>query len=154
MDLYAELTALTGALQRASVDSALCGALALAVHGITRATKDIDLIVPKDAEDALRGAVRSVGYTVEALPMKFNSGIQVQRFTKLVDGRPLLLDILWAEGPLRPIWERRQRVQWAHGSIDVVTREDLITLKVTAGRPQDLADIAALAKQEGREDVD
>jgi hypothetical protein len=152
VDLYAELSAVARALDEASVDYALCGALALAAHGVPRATKDIDLIARREDAEALRTAVRRVGYTIEALPMRFNSGVQVQRYTKLIDGRPLMLDVLWAEGALEPIWARRETVQWDQGEIAVVSRADLITLKVTAGRPQDLADVAALAKLEGRDD--
>jgi hypothetical protein len=45
---------------------------------------------------------------------------------------------------------RRERLAWGEGDIWVVSREDLITLKLTAGRPQDLVDIQSLAALEGR----
>lgn len=152
MDLYAELVAIVAQLDAHDIDYALCGALALAVHGAPRATKDIDILARKSDADAVRDRVREAGYTFEALPMTFSSGIEVQRFSKLIDGRPLLLDVLWAEGNLTPIWGRRIQVQWKDGAIWVVSRDDLITLKITAGRPQDLADVQALAKLEGRND--
>jgi hypothetical protein len=150
MDLYAELAAVVDALDAEGVPYALCGALALAIHGAPRATKDLDLIARKEDEPKVRAAVRRAGYVFEALPMEFSSGIEVQRFSKLVDGRPLMLDFLWALGPLEPIWARRVRVRWREGDLHVVSRDDLITLKLTAGRPQDLVDIQSLVALEGR----
>jgi Nucleotidyl transferase AbiEii toxin, Type IV TA system len=150
VDLYAELTAVVRELRNEAVEYALCGALALAVHGAPRATRDLDLIARKEDEDRVRSAVRRAGYLFEALPMEFSSGIEVQRFSKLIEGTPLMLDFLWAAGPLQPIWGRRERLPWREGEIWVVSREDLITLKLTAGRPQDLVDIQSLLTQEGR----
>ena len=39
IDVYAELVAILEALEEAHIDYALCGALALAVHGAPRATR-------------------------------------------------------------------------------------------------------------------
>jgi hypothetical protein len=150
INLYEELVTVVRELASDGVEYALCGALALAVHGVPRATRDLDLIARKQDEAKVRAAVRRAGYTFEALPMAFASGIEVQRFSKLVDGRPLMLDFLWAGGPLEPIWARRERVPFQEGEIWVVSRDDLITLKLTAGRPQDLIDIQSLTALEGR----
>jgi hypothetical protein len=151
IDLYRELATIARLLHAEGVDYALCGALALAVHGAPRATRDLDLIARKEDEPKVRTAARKAGYTLEALPMTFSSGIEMQRFSKLVDGRPLMLDFLWASGPLEAIWSRRERVPWQEGEIWVVSRDDLITLKLTAGRPQDLVDIKSLMEREGDE---
>jgi hypothetical protein len=150
MDLYHELVTVTDELRAEGVEYALCGALALAVYGAPRATKDLDLIARKEDEAKVRLAVRRAGFIFEALPMEFSSGIEIQRFSKLIDGRPLMLDFLWAKGALEPIWARRERALWRDGEIWVVSKDDLITLKLTAGRPQDLADIQTLAALEGR----
>jgi hypothetical protein len=80
------------------------------------------------------------------------SGITVQRFTKLVEGRPLMLDVLWLTAKLQPVWDDRQRVAWNEGTLSVVSRDGLITLKLTAGRAQDLVDIQSLAAAEGNRD--
>lgn len=150
IDLYQELALLLDELRGADVEYALCGALALAVHGVPRATKDLDLIVRREDEEKLRTAVRRAGYAFEALPMTFASGVELQRFTKLVAGQPLMLDVLWATGPVAAIWTDRQRTDWRGTELWVVSRRALITLKLTAGRPQDLADVQALAALEHR----
>ena len=43
MDLIAELKRVTGAFDEAGLTYALCGGLAVAVHGAPRATTDLDL---------------------------------------------------------------------------------------------------------------
>lgn len=82
--------------------------------------------------------------------MELSIGVEVQRFGKLVDGATLMLDFLWASGPLAAIWSRREPVTWRGRQLAVVSRDDLISLKLTAGRPQDLVDIQSLAALEGR----
>lgn len=52
MDLFAEVVALTAALEAAEVDYAICGGEALAVHGAPRATRDIDLLA-RETDDVL-----------------------------------------------------------------------------------------------------
>lgn len=153
VDVYAELVAVLTAFDAAKIEYALCGALALAVHGAPRATKDIDLIARKEDFEAIRTAVRGLGFTFEALPMTFSgSGIEVQRFTKLVGGRPLMLDVLWLIPKLEVVWNDRVRLPWNEGTLSVVSRDGLITLKLTAGRAQDLVDVQSLAAAEGNRD--
>ncbi|CAN5807547.1 hypothetical protein BH11MYX3_BH11MYX3_44990 [soil metagenome] len=150
VDLYAELVAVLRGFDEANIEYALCGALALAVHGAPRATKDIDLIARKEDLDQIRSVVRSIGFVFEALPMTFSgSGIEVLRFTKLVEGRPLMLDVLWMSPKLQPIWEDRLQLPWKEGTLWVVSRDGLTTLKLTAGRAQDLVDIQSLVAAEG-----
>jgi hypothetical protein len=149
IDVYAEFTAIIGALEAAEIEYALCGALALAVYGAPRATRDIDLIARREDEPRLREVVRGAGFLFEALPMAFTgSGIEVHRFAKLVEGRPLMLDVLWLSATLQPIWDDRQRLPWNEGMLSVVSRDGHITLKLTAGRPQDLVDIQSLTAAE------
>lgn len=153
VDVFAEFAGVIQAFEAANIDYALCGALALAVHGAPRATKDIDLIARREDEGRIRDVAKQLGFVFEALPMEFSSsGIEVQRFTKLIDGRPLMLDILWVNPKLQGIWDDRQRVAWNNGQLSVVSRDGLITLKLTAGRAQDLVDIQSLTAAEGSRD--
>ncbi|HKQ71702.1 MAG TPA: hypothetical protein VJT73_20305 [Polyangiaceae bacterium] len=145
MNFLAELTAVLRALDAFGVDYALCGAAALAVHGVPRATQDIDLLARADRLEQVRRAVAACGFVLEALPMTFAaSGITVHRFTKIVDAHPFMVDILEAEGPLQAVWDTRQRLPWSDGEVGVVSRQGLITMKLAAGRPQDIADLKRL----------
>jgi hypothetical protein len=139
------LGALTRSLDEAGVPYAVCGALALAIHGHPRATKHIDLVTAPDRVDAVKLVARVHGFTLEALPMTFSSsGITMHRVSRIVDGRLLTIDILEGGGPLAPVWASRERVETAHGPVWVVSRAGLVTMKLAAGRPQDLADLAQL----------
>lgn len=52
------------ALQAADVPFAICGGLAVAIHGFVRATKDIDLLIPASAIDAAKNAVKPLGFSL------------------------------------------------------------------------------------------
>jgi hypothetical protein len=145
VDLFGELSIVTRALAGAAVDYALCGAVALAIHGAPRATKDIDLLLKAEDLPRFRDVVRPLGFDIEALPMTFSSsGISVHRFTKLADSEALMIDVLVASGALEGVFATRREVPYDDGSLWVVSRKGLVTLKLAANRPQDLVDIQRL----------
>lgn len=145
LDLRTELDALTKSLDQAGLPYAVCGALALAIHGHPRATKHIDLITTPETIAPLKAVARVHGFTIEALPMTFTtSGITVHRVSRLAGAQILTLDILDGSGVLGPVWDTREKIQTSRGAIWVVSRQGLITMKLAAGRPQDLADLASL----------
>ncbi len=144
MDFFQELKTLVAALEAAAIDYALCGGVALAVHGAPRATQDIDLLLRPEDIDRLREVARGCGFLLEAFPMDFSSGLTIQRFTKLIDGQPLMLDVLFVGGPLETVWAARQRADIDGGVLRVVSRDGLIALKLAAARPQDLVDVQRL----------
>ncbi len=150
MDLFGEVVALTTALDAAAIDYAICGGIALAIHGAPRATMDIDVLARAADVPRLREVARSCGFTLDALPRTFASGVSIQRFTKVeTDGRTLMLDVLHAEGSVDSAWRTRSRVAFASPDgvvreLSVVSREGLITSKLAAGRPQDIVDIQRL----------
>ncbi len=144
LDLYDETLALLEGLSAARVPYAVAGGLALAIHGIPRATVDIDLLVlPLDVDRALAAAAER-GFTVEAMPMRFSDGMQMRRVTRIAGEETLTLDLLLVEGPLVAAWESRVWVETERGTVSVVSRDGLIRMKVAAGRPQDLADLERL----------
>ena len=141
---------MTAALDAAAIDYAICGGIALAIHGAPRATMDIDILARAADVPRLRDVVRACGFTIEALPMTFASGVSIQHFTKVeADGRTLMLDVRHAEGSIDSVWQTRSRIAFASPDgvareLSVVSREGLITLKLAAGRPQDIVDIQRL----------
>ncbi|MBZ0236198.1 MAG: nucleotidyl transferase AbiEii/AbiGii toxin family protein [Deltaproteobacteria bacterium] len=150
LDLVAELEALVDALHREDVDYAVCGGLALAMHGHPRATMDIDLLVAEARVDDVLRIARTIGFDVPARRMTF--GLRagrprvVHRVSKLdADTQDLLpLDVLVVSPELAPVWADRVELVVGSRRIAVVSREGLATMKRIAGRPQDLADLAAL----------
>jgi len=145
LDLRDELDALTKSLDQAAVPYAVCGALALAIHGHPRATRDIDLLIESAHLDVVKALARAHGFVLEALPMTFSgSGITMQRQSRVAGGQILTLDLVLADGPLAPVMATRERHETSRGPVWVVSRQGLVTMKLAAGRPQDLADLARL----------
>jgi hypothetical protein len=144
VNFFEELQNVLGALETGGIDYALCGGVALAIHGAPRATQDIDLLLRPEDIDALRTVARGCGFTLESFPMDFASGLTIQRFTKLIGTVPLMLDVLFVAGALEKVWADRQVVPFQGGNVRVVSRDGLIALKLAAGRPQDVADIKRL----------
>jgi hypothetical protein len=144
LDLFEETMALLNDLEREGVPYAIAGALALAIHGVPRATTDIDLLVRRENVDAVLGVASARGFGVEALPMRFGDGLEVRRTTKVETPDMLTLDLLLVNDNLEPVWVSRERVSTERGDVWVVSRHGLIDMKAWAGREQDLADIRRL----------
>lgn len=146
-DLYEELKTIVARLGEGKIDYALCGGLALALHGIPRATVDIDLLIQKESLEQVQALVRGLGYIIKAEPMTFAKGaIEIHRFSKKDEetGYWLPLDLLLLTPRIERVWESRQEMQWEEGRLWVVSREGLIYLKSLRGSGQDLDDIQKL----------
>ncbi|MDO8957011.1 MAG: hypothetical protein Q7W38_09245 [Deltaproteobacteria bacterium] len=147
LDLYEELKAVIAKLNEAQIDYALCGGLALAIHGIPRATVDIDILIQKESLEKVQILTRGLGYIIKAEPMSFaQEAVEIHRVSKIdPEGRDLLsIDFLLVTSAIKPIWENRQKVEWEEGKLWVVSREGLIRLKSLRGSGQDLDDIQKL----------
>lgn len=153
MNLVDELHAIAAALLAAGVRHAICGGVAVTMHGATRSTKDIDVLVaPEDLSRALE-AIRPLGYLFAALPMVFDEGTSkerhVQRVSKIVEGAHLIVDFLLATSSFTGFLDDRIEVTLPEGTLVVVSRDILLRMKRLAGRQQDLADIEKLESVDG-----
>jgi hypothetical protein len=155
LDLIAELEALVDAFDRAQIDYAVCGGLALGIHGYPRATMDIDVLVAPETVSAALAVARAQGFDIPARKITFGlrtgTPREVHRVSKLdPETNDLLsLDVLVVGPGYEQVWAERARLPWRTREIRVVSRDGLATMKRIAGRPQDLAD---LAKLEGTDD--
>ena len=151
LDLYAELSALILRFERDAVPYALCGGMAMAVHGFVRATEDIDLLVPPESLGRALDAARAAGFDIENEPAVFVGGaVPLRRVCKAEPeaGDLLALDLLVVTPATAAIWDSRVRVPWEHGTLTVVSGEGLIALKSLRNNVQDRADIAHLRGEE------
>ncbi len=131
------------ALNEEGAEYLLVGAYALAVHGLPRATGDMDLWVRATPENALcvLAALRRFGAPLADLTPSdlarpgtvFQLGVAPRRIDVLtsIDG------VTFEEA-----WQRRSTSTLAGVSVPVISREDFVRNKRAAGRPKDLADIA------------
>ena len=144
LNLFEETVGLLTDLERRGIPYAVAGAVALAIHGVPRATTDLDLLVDPQDLDALLGVARARQFGIEALPMRFSDGMEVRRVTKVDGAEMLTLDLLLVNPNLEPVWTARERIPTERGEFWVVSRQGLIQMKAWAGREQDLADIVRL----------
>lgn len=148
MNLVDELHAIASVLRSAGVRHAVCGGLAVTLHGAARLTKDIDLLVfPADLSRILE-LLRPLGYVFAALPLTFEGGTarerHVQRVSKIEGGEHLCVDLLIAEAVFAGLLDDAIEVRTPRGNLTVISRAGLIKMKQLAGRPQDVADLARL----------
>lgn len=152
MNIRDEMLSLIDCLNKADLPYALCGGLAVALHGYVRATKDIDLMVPAAYVPVVVQAVKSAGFrVVNPHPMIFGPGTAreatVHRVSKIEGEEHMVLDILEVNSSNRPAWKGRRAYAFEGRKIWAITKPALIAMKKNAGRPKDLIDIEGL---EGR----
>jgi hypothetical protein len=147
LDLYEEFATLIRALEGAGIPYAVCGGLAMAIHGFPRATVDVDLLVPPESLDALLAVARGLGYTLAAEPMHLARGtVEIRRVSKVdaVQKDLLSLDLLLVTDAVESAWSSRERFAWEGGQAWVTSRQGLIALKRLRGSGQDQDDIRKL----------
>jgi hypothetical protein len=146
-DILDELRKLVVVLDEHEVDYALCGGMAMAVHGRMRMTIDIDLVIRSSALDEVFAIAESLGYNIRGKDMSFAGGaVEIRRVSKIdpKDGELLPLNLLLVTPAILDAWETRRRADWEGGKLSVVSASGLIALKQLRGSDQDLVDIKAL----------
>lgn len=143
------------------VDYVLIGGLAIALHGIERATMNIDVTVAMTPANfaALVEMARELGMT-PVLPVPLEALSNVDQLAQWHRERNLAAFALRAPGaagvtldvllypPLDYPHMRRHAVTFQAGDVTVVVAciDDLIALKQAVGRPIDIADIEHLKR--------
>lgn len=133
------------ALSGEGAEYLLAGAYAVAVHGVPRATGDLDIWVRPTAENArrVRAALTRFGSPVGDLSERdlvtpgtvFQIGVAPNRIDVMTSIDGVAFDDAWAAGRI---------VRVAGLDVPVLSRADLIRNKRATGWPQDLADAARL----------
>ncbi len=153
MNIKTELLSVLDALDAEGIDYALCGGLALAIHGHPRFTKDIDLLIQPQDLPRLEAAVKPLGFDLDSGWITFDRGtskeVRIYRIIKTEGTEHLPLDALIVTPIQQVNWDSRQRFAMGNRDIVVVSREALIRMKRATGRTRDLADIEALESDNG-----
>jgi hypothetical protein len=134
------------------VEYAVCGGLAVAIHGYPRATKDMDFLVQSESAEKVEFLARKAGYTLSAGIIPFDSGKpterRVLRLSKARGEDLLTLDLVLVGPVLEEVWAGRERRRIGDQELSVVSRRGLIHMKELASRPVDLADIRELSRED------
>lgn len=153
------------ALEKHKVRYLLVGGLAMNLHGVPRATMDVDIVLALDPANlkAFLGAVEALRLT-PVMPVDISGLLDSAQRQKWVKEKNMLafamrppdiqgptVDVL-IDPPVdigaaltRTVWREVQRVR-----IPLISVEDLIQLKEKSGRAQDRSDIEHLRRLAGK----
>jgi hypothetical protein len=146
IDIIAELELVIATLGRGGIPYTLCGGLAVAVHGYSRATVDIDLVIPRRDLDTVRATLRGCGYIFDNGIIPFPSqGFEFYRLTKIVAGQPLMVALLFTEES-STLWKQQVRLAWKDGINWVLSRQGLLQMKGRSERAKDRIDVEELRR--------
>ena len=138
------LTALNGA----DASYMLVGGHAVGIFGRPRATKDFDLWIEASPEnaarvmDALREFGAPLGDVTEADFAVGGNGFRMGAPPFRIELLTEISGVSFGEA-----WTRRETHELDGTRCYVISREDLLTNKRAAGRPQDIADVDVLERQ-------
>jgi hypothetical protein len=142
-DLLAEFNA-------QSVEYIIVGAHALAAHGHVRATKDLDVWVRPDSDNAKRvlKALKEFGTPLHGLT---EADLATPGTVFQIGMPPLRIDVITAIDGVSfdEAWPARLLAKFADQPAAVLSREHLIRNKRASGRTQDMADLEWLEANEG-----
>ncbi|MFZ4694279.1 MAG: hypothetical protein ACOYMV_04050 [Verrucomicrobiia bacterium] len=145
MSLRQEMLQLVRALDAARLPYALCGGMAMAVHGWPRATMDVDLLVEEARLAEAKRLAGSLGFTHDAGEISLAAGrVRLCRLVKVVGEEFFPLDLLTVTPDLLPAWESRVQASTDDGPITVVSGEGLIRMKSLRESGTDRDDIRRL----------
>ena len=146
--IYEALTTIVRKLEAAKLNYAVCGGLAVAIHGLTRTTKDIDLLIERADLDAILEIVRQCGFIFEGgiLPMVAGESFprDIFRISKVIGKELLTLELLIVNPLLQQAFEAREYYEWLGVRLQAVSPAGLYVMKKLAGRTQDIADLQRL----------
>ena len=148
--LFDELNDIIELLEKSNIEYAICGGLALAIHGFPRATFDIDILIKAESLEKAIEIVVAKGYNIRGLDMSFKErAVGIRRVSKIDnEGEVLSLDFLLVTPKVEDVWETKEEYDWQGKDLWLVSREGLIKMKTLAGRDKDLIDLGRLKGEE------
>ena len=155
------------ALVANEVEFIIVGGVAARLHGSTRLTHDLD-IVPKLDEVSWKNLIRSIWAldTKPRIPESKEAIENIDNIKKWISEKNMLalsfrspsghaeIDLLVSESSsFEKLKARAVKIKLDQATYYVACIDDLIEMKQTAGRPQDLLDIEILQKIKAQQEV-
>jgi len=141
-----------GSLSRHEVRYVVIGGIAAVLHGVPRATFDLDILIDPTAENAKRllAALAAAGLGTAALTSAdevLSNEITVFKDRLRIDVQTSTPGLGFADA-----WARRVEMQYEGQVFFVASRTDLIASKRASGRAVDLDDVRQLELADEAED--
>ena len=137
------------AFERAGLDYVLVGGVAVNLHGIARATEDIDFFVRPDAANVerLKRALHSLWNDPEIDDIRVEDFEEYPNVRYGPPGEDLVIDILTRLGTAFAFEDLDSEITEVEGvRIRVATPQTLVRMKRNTVRPIDKADVDALER--------
>jgi len=135
------------ALSDAGAEYLIVGAYALAVHGVPRATGDLDFWIRATPDNAERVLAALAAFGAPTADLSTDDLLAPDRVIQL-GYPPVRIDLLTSIDGVGfdEAWPARLETTVAGQRVNVIGRDDLIRNKRSVGRPRDLADIEELER--------
>ena len=136
--------------QRHDVKYVVIGGIASVLHGVPRATFDLDILIETTPANAQRLLDALVGAGLGTAALTSSNAVLANEITVFkdrvrVDVQTSTPGLVFSEA-----WSRRKTVTYQGQDFFILSKQDLIRSKRAAGRPVDLEDIRLL----GLPDID
>lgn len=148
-DLADTLAELLAEFDRKNVQYSLAGGWAFSALVEPRATTDIDILILLDppSRETIQSLVSSVftSTIIHPAPMKLR-GISIWRCMGVRGDQEVVVDLLLADSDfLQSALVRKKQIRFGNQLVCVLTLEDLMLMKMIAGRLQDQADLERIS---------
>lgn len=144
--MFPDFKELLSALNAHQVKYLVVGGYAVSFHSQPRHTRDLDILIKPDAENARAAYAALAQFGAPLQGLSAQDLVEPGSFFRM-GVPPVMIDILprISGVDFDEAWQRRVTVAIDDAlSAPFISREDLLAAKIAAGRPQDLADVAAL----------
>jgi len=153
MFVNSDFSDLLNLLNANNVKYLIIGGYALVQYAEPRYTKDLDIWIQADPENAkaVYKALKDFGAPLTGMT---EADFAEEGYFYQMGRPPLRVDILMGIPGLefRQAWENRVVVDFDGLSVKFISKDDLIVSKRASGRPQDLIDIDLLSNNNGEVD--
>lgn len=136
---------LLAAFTAQGVEYLVVGAHALAAHGHVRATKDLDVWIKSDTENAERALKALVEFGAPLHDLTTDD-LTCAGLIYQIGIEPLRIDVMTTIDGVKfdDAWPNRLTARIDDQAVPVISRADLIKNKLASGRTQDRADVERL----------
>ena len=123
----------------------IIGATAFPVHGYSRATLDIDIFIKPERPNAERvwKALKEFGYDMTGVTLDelLTKKLLIRQYSVETDVHPFVKGVTFQN-----VWKNKVRAKFGDTLVNFASLDDLIKMKRSAGRTQDLEDLKYLLR--------
>jgi hypothetical protein len=130
--------------QQSKVEYLVIGGIAAVLHGVPRATFDLDILINPTAENAQRLLKAMLDARFGTAALVTPDDLLAQEITIFKDRVRIDVQTSTPGMEFSQAWERRETMDYQGQSFYVASRADLIASKRAAGRAVDLEDVRLL----------